>query len=79
MALLSELLPAGCRGVLVTLDYEQARVDGPPFSVADSEVRAGLRGWQVEQVQQEQVIGQSPKFQQAGVTSLFERVYRLHH
>ncbi|MEX5589023.1 thiopurine S-methyltransferase [Pseudomonas urmiensis] len=79
MALLSELLPAGCRGVLVTLDYEQARVDGPPFSVADREVRAGLRGWQVEQVQQEQIIGQSPKFQQAGVTSLFERVYRLHH
>lgn len=33
------LLPPGCRMLLVTLAYDQARLDGPPFSVTDEEVQ----------------------------------------
>ncbi|CAM3966789.1 Thiopurine S-methyltransferase [Pseudomonas reidholzensis] len=76
-ALLSEGLPAHCQGLLVTLDYDQAWVDGPPFSVPDDEVRAGFAGWQVEQLEAPEIIDQSPKFSQAGATSLLERVYRV--
>jgi len=76
LALLGELLPA-CKGLLVTLDYDQALIDGPPFSVADDEVRAGLVGWQVEVLDAPEIIGESPKFQKAGVPSLVERVYRI--
>ncbi|HGY9624890.1 thiopurine S-methyltransferase [Pseudomonas putida] len=77
MALLSTLLPSACQGVLVTLDYDQALLDGPPFSVADDEVRAGFAGWRVERLEEREIIGESPKFEQAGVVSLVERVYLL--
>ncbi|MBA1205045.1 thiopurine S-methyltransferase [Pseudomonas capeferrum] len=77
LRLLSTILPPTCKGLLVTLDYDQARVDGPPFSVADEEVRRGFDPWHVEEVEQVQIIEQSPKFSQAGVPSLLERVYRV--
>ncbi|MFK3774852.1 thiopurine S-methyltransferase [Pseudomonas sp. NPDC089406] len=76
LALLGELLPA-CKGLLVTLDYDQALIDGPPFSVGDDEVRTGLAGWQVEVLEAPEIIGESSKFQKAGVPSLVERVYRI--
>ncbi|UBM26628.1 thiopurine S-methyltransferase [Pseudomonas sp. p1(2021b)] len=77
MALLSSLLPAPCGGLLVTLDYDQALLDGPPFSVADDEVRAGFVGWRVERLEAREIIEESPKFELAGVGSLMERVYLL--
>ncbi|SUF08869.1 thiopurine S-methyltransferase [Pseudomonas putida] len=76
MGLLSRMLPGGS-GLLVTLDYEQKLLEGPPFSVADEEVRRGFAGWQVEEVEARDVIGESPKFLQAGVKRLMERVYRV--
>ncbi|MGE7993836.1 thiopurine S-methyltransferase [Pseudomonas sp. NPDC089554] len=77
MALLSAVLPATCKGLLVTLEYDQALSDGPPFSVLDDEVRRGFEGWQLDELEAPQVIEKSPKFQMAGVSSLVERVYRL--
>lgn len=77
LTLLSRLLPDACKGLMVTLDYDQARLDGPPFSVADDEVRAGFAGWQVETLEEREIIQESPKFEQAGITRLIERVYRL--
>ncbi|MDU9390899.1 thiopurine S-methyltransferase [Pseudomonas sp. zfem002] len=77
-AQLNALLPQGCRGVLVTMDYDQAQLDGPPFSVADDEVRAlfGQR-WQVSEEAQQDILDESWKFVQAGVESLVERAYTL--
>lgn len=77
MQALSALLPASCRGLVVTLDYDQSLLPGPPFSVGDEEVRQGFAGWQVDELEAVQVIGESPKFVQAGATSLLERVYRV--
>lgn len=77
MQLLSALLPASCRGLVVTLDYDQSLLPGPPFSVGDEELRQGFAGWQVEELEVVQVIGESPKFVQAGASSLLERVYRV--
>lgn len=77
MALLSTLLPEACKGLLVTLDYDQSRLDGPPFSVPDAEVRAGFAGWRVAWREEQEMIRESPKFVQAGVSSLIERVYLL--
>ncbi|MGY4523497.1 thiopurine S-methyltransferase [Pseudomonas sp. TE21394] len=74
---LSALLPVGCRGLVVTLDYDQVLLDGPPFSVGDEELRQGLAGWQVNGLEVAEVIEQSPKFMQAGITSLLERVYQV--
>ncbi|WP_319558523.1 thiopurine S-methyltransferase [Thiomicrorhabdus sp.] len=37
--LMQRLLPEGCVYLLVTMDYDQSRMDGPPFSVSDNEVK----------------------------------------
>ena len=74
---LQGLLPA-CRGLLVTLDYDQSQMPGPPFSVDDAEVQRLLgRVWRVEMLEEQDVLGDSWKFVQAGVTRLEERVYRI--
>lgn len=44
VAHLRTLVPAGARGMLVTLDYDQSRKAGPPFAVPDAEVRAHYPG-----------------------------------
>ncbi|MBI6944810.1 thiopurine S-methyltransferase [Pseudomonas putida] len=77
LALLSRALPVGAKGLLVTLDYDQKLLAGPPFSVGDDEVRQGLAGWSLQALETNELIGESPKFQQAGLTSLLERVYRV--
>ena len=77
MQLLSRLLPTGCQGLVVTLDYDQSLLGGPPFSVGDEELRQGFAGWQVDELEAVEVIEESPKFLEAGVSSLLERVYRV--
>ncbi|MBV4488328.1 thiopurine S-methyltransferase [Pseudomonas sp. SWRI153] len=72
------LLAQGMKGLLITLDYDQAQIPGPPFAVGDDEVQRLLgSGWQVQQVEARDVLAESPKFSQAGVKGLVERVYRI--
>ena len=75
---LQQILPQGVQGVLITLDYDQAQIPGPPFAVGDDEVQRLLSGaWQVQMLEEQDVLGESWKFLQAGVTQLEERVYRV--
>ncbi|MBV2179675.1 MAG: thiopurine S-methyltransferase [Castellaniella sp.] len=71
-------LPAGCRALLLTLDYPQAEMDGPPFSVPDTEVQAryGSR-WQIECLETRDVLATEPKFAERGITRMNTNVYRL--
>lgn len=71
-------LPAGCRGLMITLDYPQQEMDGPPFSVDAGEV-AALFGahWNVEQLERLDILASQPRFQEDGVTALHTGVYRL--
>ncbi|MGC1332566.1 thiopurine S-methyltransferase [Pseudomonas sp.] len=75
---LAAILPAGCVGLLVTLDYDQDVLPGPPFSVPDQEVRALWgAGWQVEEVECRDILDKGGKFVSAGAKRLHERAYRL--
>ncbi|MDI2140486.1 MULTISPECIES: thiopurine S-methyltransferase [unclassified Pseudomonas] len=75
---LQNILPAGVRGLLITLDYDQARMPGPPFAVEDAEVQRLFGGdWQVQALEEQDVLSESGKFLEAGVMRLEERVYRL--
>ncbi|KQQ84494.1 thiopurine S-methyltransferase [Xanthomonas sp. Leaf131] len=71
-------LPAGCRGLLITLDYPQAEKAGPPFSVDAAEVQA-LFGtqWKVQELEHRDILDQEPRFRADGVTALSTGVYRL--
>jgi thiopurine S-methyltransferase len=75
---LSRILPKGSLGLLITLDYDQAQMDGPPFAVLDDEVQR-LFGdvWALKILEDQDVLGESWKFLEAGVTRLEERVYRV--
>lgn len=75
---LQQILAPGVQGLLITLDYPQAQMPGPPFAVDDQEVqRLFSQGWQVQSLEEQDVLAESPRFSDAGVTSLVERVYRL--
>ncbi|MDT8904398.1 thiopurine S-methyltransferase [Pseudomonas sp. NFACC09-4] len=74
---LQALLPEGA-GLLITLDYNQEEMPGPPFSVGDEEVQRLLgKAWRLDVLQEQDVLGESWKFLQAGVKRLDERVYRI--
>ena len=71
-------LPAGCRGLLVTLKYPQAEKAGPPFSVAADEVHALLDGaWDIDVVERRDILADEPGFVADGVTALSTAVYRV--
>ena len=71
-------LPAGYRGLLVTLDYPQQEMDGPPFSVPDDEVQALYAGHgQAGLLSRHDSLAKEPKFLQHGVSRLDTLVYRL--
>ena len=71
-------LPAGCRGLLITLEYPAAEKQGPPFTVPEAEVRASYgRAWDVEALERRDILAQQPAFQAEGVTALHTVVYRL--
>jgi thiopurine S-methyltransferase len=78
VAHLSQIVPNGCQALLVSLDYDQEQMSGPPFAVADAEVEQLYgTGWQLERLQQLDVLGGNWRFLQRGLTRLEESVYRL--
>jgi len=75
---LNRLLAQDSRGLLITLDYDQSQIDGPPFAVDEDEVQQLLSPeWRVKRVGEWDVLDKSAKFKQAGATHLMEYAYRL--
>ncbi|HKR76545.1 MAG TPA: thiopurine S-methyltransferase [Rhodanobacter sp.] len=71
-------LPAGCRGVMITLEYPQHEMEGPPFSVDGGEVAALFAAdWNVELLERRDILASQPRFQEDGVSSLHTSVLRL--
>ncbi len=74
----ARLLPPGTTLLLITLEYEQQRMEGPPFSVEDAELRALYEGaFTIEQLCREDVLAANPKFRDRGLDWLLESAYRL--
>src|SRR5690606_18613610 len=66
------------RGLLITLDYEQSQMDGPPFSVRDDEVQALYAAHShAELIDRRDILDKEPKFAERGLTQLDTLVYRL--
>lgn len=73
-----QLLVAGTKILLVTFDYPQHEMNGPPFSVQESEVRA-LYGdhCTIECIHTADILEQETRFRDRGVTRMQEKVYLL--
>jgi len=75
---LAGLLPAQSRSLLVTMEYAQAGMDGPPFSVPPAEVHTLFTpGFTVEQLHAAEVLDNYPAFRERGLNTLGEHVFRL--
>ncbi len=70
-------LPAGCRALLITLEYPQAEKAGPPFAVGQTEVESFAPAWRVELAERRDILAQEPGFRAEGVSALSTAVYRM--
>lgn len=71
-------LPAGARGLLITLEYPAGEMEGPPFSVDETEVhRLFDAHWDVRQLERRDILASQPPFLGSGVTALHTAVYAL--
>lgn len=75
---LAKLIPANSVGLLITLDYPQAELNGPPFAVSDDWINANLSDdFEIECLASEDVLSDNPRFVKKQVSWLTESVYKL--
>jgi len=75
---LTHLIPGGTRSLLVTLDYPQQEMSGPPFSVTPDEVEYLYKTrYSIEHLHSENCLMNEPHFRNKGLTRLDEHVFLL--
>jgi thiopurine S-methyltransferase len=71
-------LPAGCQGLLITLEYPQTEKAGPPFSLEAAEVETLFAApWRHALLERRDILDQEPRFREEGLSALETAVYRL--
>lgn len=75
---LAELLPSGAQMLLVTFEYPQEQMPGPPFAVGPQAVRA-LYGehFTIKLLASEDILDAEPRFRQRGLELLHEHIFHL--
>jgi thiopurine S-methyltransferase len=71
-------LPGHYQGLLITLEYPQAQMAGPPFSVSEEEVNTLCAGHSAAaRLMRSDILAKSPQFAERGLTQLEAVVFRL--
>lgn len=66
------------RGMLLTLEYDQSTMEGPPFSVAEKEVRELFGAHtRISSLDRMDILDKEPKFAERGLTALESAAWRL--
>jgi len=75
---LVSILPSATQIMLITFDYPQSEMSGPPFALAADEVEAlyGIYA-DIRLLARVDVLAQNPRFQKRGLTRLQESIYLL--
>jgi thiopurine S-methyltransferase len=73
---LAAQLARGASGLLITLEYPQECMDGPPYSVPESEL-ADCEAFEFEPLARIDALDEHPRFAERGLPWLYECVYRL--
>ena len=77
-ATLAALLPAGSSTLLVTVEYAQQEMSGPPFAVMADEVEALFAtNFALMHLRSTDVLDGEPKFKSRGVTAMRECAWQL--
>ncbi len=75
---LLNILPPATQILLVTLDYRQTEMPGPPFAVSPDEVKTLYRNCAgIRALAQVDVLEQNPRFRERGLSRLQESVFLL--
>lgn len=77
VAHMRRIAPAESPLLLITLDYPQQEMNGPPFSVSHQEVETLFAGCDLEQLAEYPALEDFDPLGQRGLTALTERVYRI--
>lgn len=77
VARIKSLLKPGGRILLVSLDYRQDEMAGPPFSVAEQEIRALFSEFKVTRLYRDEAGEDHPKIAKKGLTRFAEEVYLI--
>ncbi|GAA6134803.1 thiopurine S-methyltransferase [Oceaniserpentilla sp. 4NH20-0058] len=71
-------LTLGAQQCVITLDYDQALMSGPPFSVTQIELEQHYaNNYDIEPIKHNDIIEHEPKFKQNGLPYLMQGLYRL--
>lgn len=68
------LMPVGSRGLVVTFDYAQELMDGPPFAVSGAELRALYEGLEVTEI--DSAMADAPRLRAVGANAV-ERCFTI--
>jgi thiopurine S-methyltransferase len=72
------ILPASCNMLLVTLDYNQADMRGPPYSVPTDEVLQRYKdAFTIQLLNSRDIVDHGPRWRKVGLTELNESVFSL--
>lgn len=73
-----ELLPSGARVLLITFEYPQREMRGPPFSVSSAEVAELYQGaFDIEQLEETDILAESHALRARGLSELVEKSYLM--
>lgn len=75
---MADNLKPGTRTLLLSLAYDQSQMQGPPFSVPETEVKAHYASdFDITELSTQDVLADNAGLRQRGLTSLLENVYVL--
>ena len=75
---LRSIMPEQAKMLLITLHYDQQKMKGPPFGVADEEVESAYQsGYDIGVLEQNEILDERPRWRSLGLDFLVETVFSL--
>ncbi len=72
------IIPVVANMLLITLEYDQAEMLGPPYAVWENEVMQNYSDtFSIQRLERNDIIDARPRWRKVGLTALSEVVYRL--
>jgi thiopurine S-methyltransferase len=72
------IVPASCDMLLISLEYDQTEMQGPPFSVPNEEIIQRYRdAFSIHALETSNIIDERPRWRKVGLSALQESVFSL--
>lgn len=74
---LGEIVEKGSRMLLITIDHQEARAEGPPFAVSRGEVETLFSKYQVKKLGERVVPVENPRLKELGLKEVQEEAFLI--